>query len=71
MKKRALEAIARSTAKHGFGQGLLLGLAAGGMVLTNMVPRAKVPTANLGDDWKAVGRDLEAAISQYDRKGRG
>lgn len=62
MKKRTLEAIARSSVSRGFGRGLLFGLAAGGMVLPGVTPRAKRPGKTVADDWKAVGRDLSSAM---------
>ena len=62
MKKRTLESIARFATTKGFGRGLLLGLAAGGLILPNEAPRPHRPAKGIADDWKAVGRDMNSAM---------
>jgi hypothetical protein len=52
------------TRNTSFASGLLLGLSAASLFLTQKLPRPMSVETGIEDDWKAVAQDFHAAMSQ-------
>ena len=66
-RKRGVE-ILRDAGNSRFVSGLLLGLGGAGVFTSGKLPEPQIVRAGLSSDWKAVGRDIETAMKQYERE---
>jgi hypothetical protein len=60
-------ALAAKSSKSGrsFTSGLLFGLSAASLTLSNQLPRPKAPKEGLASDWEAIGGDLRTALRKH------
>jgi hypothetical protein len=73
MNSRAIALAARRRAvgttpgQKSFASGLLMGLGAASLMLAGEIPRPRMPSGTVEDDWRAVMGDITSATKKYGR----